>query len=256
MKVYIDLLFLFNWWIDFVLLTLVKITLKRITSIRRIILASFFGAFTTFFIFLNINYIVLFFLKIIGSFLIVIIAFKYNNYRCLLKNAFYLFMCGVILGGISYFLKNKIINNTIYFMSVLLITPITILIINKHNSYLKNKFNLLYEVIISFDNKIIKTIGLLDSGNMIIDPITKKPVVLINKKIVKGLTKIRSPMYVPVKTINNSSLIVCYKPDYISINNKKYRNYLVGVLEHNIFKDGIDCLLNNRLLEDLWLKNY
>lgn len=222
------------------------------TSLKRIVLASFLGAFTTFIVFLNIHYIILLFLKIIGSFFIVLIAFNYYNWRYLLKNSFYLFVCGVILGGIISLLKNNMTNKAAYFISIILVTPIIVLIFYKHNKYLQNKFNLLYEVKISFNNDILTTIGLLDSGNMIIDPITKKPVILVNKKLLKGITRIRSPMYIPVKTINKSSLIVCYKPDYISINNKLYTNYLVGVVHDNLFKDGVNCLLNNRLLEDLW----
>ena len=36
----------------------------------------------------------------------------------------------------------------------------------------------------------------------------------------------------------------------IEIDNKEYKNVLVGLSMNNISIDGIDCILNNKLLED------
>ena len=251
MKIYIDLLFLLNIWIDFFLLLIVKLTLRRITKITNIIVASLLGSLTTFLVFLNISYITLTILKVLLSVLIVIVAFGYKNIFFTLKNTLYLFMTGIILGGIASYLKININNNVGYLILLIVLTPIGLITYKKQNDLIKKQYSLYYQVKIVFSKLSFLLCGFLDSGNNLYDPITKKPVILVSKSKLKGLNKIRSPMYVPIKTINKSSLIKCYKPDKLMINNKEYNNYLVGLIEDKIFIDGIDCLLNNRLMEEL-----
>lgn len=253
MTIYIDLLFLFNWWIDFFLLLVVKLTLKRITKITRIIIASMIGALSIIFLCFNINYIILFFLKIILGFIMCIIAFKFKSLTYTLNNLIYLFMAGVILGGTINLIKPYIVyNKFLYFLGLIIITPIILIGFVKQNKKLKKNYSLYYQVKIIFKSlKQISLNGFLDTGNKLIDPITNKPIILVEKKCLKGVYNIRSPMYIPIKTVNKTSLIECFKPEYIIINEKYYNNYLIGVCEDNLFNDGINCLLNNKLVEEL-----
>ena len=251
MKVYIDLLFLFNCWIDFFLLIIVKLTLKRTTFIHKIIIASFIGGITTFCVFLNINYVLLFLIKSLLSVVIVLVAFGYKNVIYTIKNVIYLFMVGIIFGGFASYVKINMHNKYYYLLALVLISPLLVLLFNYQNKKKKNQYNLYYQVKIIFNNKKYLLCGFLDSGNNLKDPITHKYIIIVNKTKLKGINKIRSPMYVPIKTVNNSGLIKCFKPDQLFINNKEYKEYLIGITEQKISLDGIDCLLNNRLLEDL-----
>ena len=251
MKVYIDLLFLLNVWIDFCLLILVKLVLRRITKLKKIIIASLIGGLTTFAVFLNVTYIIITLIKILLSSLLVIISFGYRDLSYTFKNMAYLFMMGVILGGVATLLKNNINNRVIYIISIIIITPLIVLLFNYQNKVIKKQYNMYYQVEVLFNKENTALTGFLDSGNNLRDPITRKPIILVYKNKLKGINKIRSPMYVPIKTVNKSSLIKCYKPDKLIINNKEYKNYLVGLIDNKIHIDGIDCLLNNLLLEDL-----
>ena len=67
----------------------------------------------------------------------------------------------------------------------------------------------------------------------------------------KGIIHNRSPMYVPVKTVNKNSLIKCYKPEELIINNQKFNNYLIGIVKDKINIDGVNCLLNYKMMEEL-----
>ena len=58
-------------------------------------------------------------------------------------------------------------------------------------------------------------------------------------------------MYIPYNTINYHGLLECIKPSYIEIENKKLKNYLIGLSEESFKLNGIDCLLNYKILEDL-----
>ena len=139
-----------------------------------------------------------------------------------------------------------------YLILLIIITPIIVYLFFRQNNIIKRQYKLYYQVKVIFNGvKDIILCGFLDSGNNLKDPITKKYIIIVNKNKLKGINKIRSPMYVSVKTINSDSLITCYKPDKLFINNKEYNNYLIGLLDKKIFINGVDCLLNNRLLEDI-----
>ena len=244
--IYIDLLFLLNWWIDFLLLLFVKFVLKRNSKLYRIILGSLFGSITTFFVFLNIHYILLTIIKLLIALIMIIISFGYKN---IISNYLYLFMVSIILAGFLLLIKD--INNKIYIIGIISLTPLLIFLFYYQNKKLKNQYSLYHTVKIAISSFNLTVTGFLDTGNKLIDPITKKPIILVSKSKLKGLNKIRSPMYVPVKTISGSDIIECYKPDNILIDNNLIKNYLIGKCKTNIKMEGIDCLLNNQLINKI-----
>ena len=247
MTIYIDLLFILNFIYDFLLLMTVSVTLKRNTKIKRILIGSFFGALSTFVILLPINKYILFLLKIIMGIFMLLITFKYKNLKYFIDNTIYLYMCSVILAGFLYFLKIEF-NNFSYLIS-LTIAPIILYLYIKNIKELKQVVNYYKKVIINFkNNNSLELTGFIDSGNKLKDPITNKYIILINKKKIKGIYNIRSPMYVPIKVVNNNGLLECIGIKNIIIDNKVYTNYLLG-LSDTIFND-FDCLLNYHLLEE------
>ena len=85
--------------------------------------------------------------------------------------------------------------------------------------------------------------GLMDTGNNLIDPVTRKKVIIINKKVDEDF------MLVPYKTINNESLIKCFKPKRVFIDGiGERKDVLVGVINKKFV--GFNCLLNNELLKE------
>ena len=109
MKVYIDLLFLLNVWIDFCLLILVKLILRRITKLKKIIIASLIGGLTTFAVFLNDTYIIITLIKILLSisgliFRKLAISFFISN--LLLDIISFLFIC---VKRHAQFIKSKLL---------------------------------------------------------------------------------------------------------------------------------------------------
>ena len=63
--------------------------------------------------------------------------------------------------------------------------------------------------------------------------------------------RIRSPIYVPYTAVNYHGLLKCFSPKYISINNKNFDNYLIGEYEGTFNIEGINCLLNYSLKEEI-----
>ena len=86
----------------------------------------------------------------------------------------------------------------------------------------------------------------MDTGNNLVDPITLKKVILIDKrKIIFNIDKYR---YIPLKTVSGTDLIKCIKIDKVVIDKKEFNNILLGIID-KIDLDGIDIILNNKMEE-------
>ena len=88
MKIYIDLFFLLNLIMDFIIILSTSILLKRKTSTIRIILSSLLGGISSLLLFSNINKILL---EVISIILMVLIAFGYKKIRYIIKNIIYVY---------------------------------------------------------------------------------------------------------------------------------------------------------------------
>ena len=244
MVIYIDLLIIVNFIIDYLLLFTNSIILKRNTNKVKILISSLVGELSILILIINMNYILIIISKIILAIIMNIISFGYKDIKYTFINILYFYMLSIILGGFIYYLK---INNINYFVSLLLI-PL-ILWLYYYQSKKNNNYSKYYKVsIILNNNKIIECIGYLDTGNNLIDPLTNKPVILIDKRLTKGLIQIRTPIYIPYKVLNNNGLLKCFKPKYLIINNKIINNVLIGLIDNKINIDGINCILNERVI--------
>ncbi len=247
MKVYIDLLFLLNLIYDFLLLMTVSVTLKRNINYKRLLLGSLVGALSTFIIFLPLNKYLLLVLKIIMGLIMLLVTFKYKNIKYFLHNILYLYMTSVILAGFLYYLKLEFKN--LSYLLILSIAPLILYLYIKEQKDLKSIVNYYRKVIITLkNNQEINLTGFIDSGNKLKDPITGKYIILVNKNLIDGIYNIRSPMYVPIKTVNQKSLLECISIKNIKIDNIVYNNYLLG-LSDTFKSNDYDCLLNYHLLE-------
>lgn len=252
MKIYLDLVFIINFLLDFNILYIVNIVLKRNTKVKKIIISSLFGELTLIFLFINISSIFLFFIKILLCLFMCLIAFKYKSIKYTINNISYTYMISTIFGGILYFIKSNALNNYIYISVILILLPLFSKEIIKSFKKIKSNYNYYYQIKINFnDNKDIKLNSFLDTGNKLKDPYTNKAIILVDINKIKKLVPIRSPIYVPYKSLNNSGLIKCIKPESIEINGKSFKNYLIGLSEDRFNIDGIDCILNYKLLEEL-----
>ena len=244
-----------NFFFDFILLLSVSILLRRSVSIYKILGGSFIGGVSILFLFIDLNSLTLFIYKFMISILMILVSFGYKNIKYTFKNILYLYTASIILGGFLYFLNVEFsyqqyglvfINNglSINVIFLIIFCPIIIYIYVKQGLWLKNNYSNYYKVTIYYDNKKYLLNAFLDTGNNLVVPFTKKPVILINKKI-----KVDKFFYIPYKGVNNQGMIKCFKVDKIEINNLVRKNIIVGLLNEKIKIDGVDCLLNKKLLE-------
>lgn len=263
MKIYIDVILFLNFAFDFLLLLSVSIILRRNVSINRIILGAFFGSLSILLLFMKINSLQLFFIKIFISIAMQLIAFGYKDIRYTLKNLGFLYINSIVLGGGLYFLniqfsyKNEGIvfyhnGLSINFIVLLIASPVIIYIYIKQAISLKNNYSNYYKVDLYLkENMCVKLNAFLDTGNKLKDPYSNKPIILINKKdLIFDINEFEMVL-VPYDTVNNHGLLKCIKPLKMDINGvgEKY-NFLVGIMEDKIKIDGINCILNYKLLEE------
>ena len=103
MKIYVDLVILLNFCVDLLLLFAVGIVLRRQTTLKKLLLGALVGSITILSMFIELNSISLFFIKIIISILMSIITFGYRNIKYTLNNLFYLYTSSIIL--LIYYIK-------------------------------------------------------------------------------------------------------------------------------------------------------
>lgn len=267
MKIYIDLVFLLNFCYDFLILMTVDITLKRYVKVKRMILGAIFGGISLGILFLPLSSFFLLVLKILVSILMIFITFGYRNIKYTLSNLFYLYMISITLGGFLYFLDVQFSykqDGLIFFFNglsinyilLLIIAPIILFLYIKEHKKMKSTYNLNYEVKIIFkNNKELVCNGFLDSGNRLRDPLTKKYIILLEKESLREYVHNKDPIYVPFKALNKNGLVKCFSIKGLLINNQMFNNYLVGEAINTFELDGIDCILNYKLMEELCLEN-
>lgn len=247
MTVYIDLVIFLNYFFDTLILLTVNTTLKRNVPLKRILLVSLLGELSLFGFLLSNKYLLIL-LKLEVSAILNIITFKYKDIFYTTTNILYFYMISIILGGFIYYLK---LNNLSY-LFILLLVPLILFLYIKQNLNMKTTISKTYPLTIYFNNKRkISLTGFVDTGNKLRDPITKKWIILVNKKLLKGVVRIRTPIYVPYYSLNNKGLVECIRPEKLVIEGREYTNFLIGLMDSKIMINSSDCILNLEILEEL-----
>lgn len=215
MTVYLDIVFienvLMNYIILFTCVILLKIQLKKI----RIFLASSIGAVYTIIMYLNIisiySNIVM---KIILSIAMVYIAFNPKNIKQILKEMIIFYLISFIFGGcvfaLMYFIQPKLVqmkNGTFvgtYPIKVAIIGGTVAFVITQISFKLVktkiSKKDVIYRIAISIFERQIEIKALLDTGNLLKEPITGYPVMIVEKNCLKN--------FLPDEIINNLNKII------------------------------------------------
>ena len=245
MEMYIDLFFIFNVIMDYIIIMSTSILLKRRTSYIRMILSSLIGGISSLVLFTSLNKIVI---EIVSIVIMVLISFGYKGIRYLINNILYMYILSTLLGGIIYLFNIKVSNSMFltYLIIIVIIIEIMLLYI-KENKKMRSIYNNYYKVDIYFkDREKLSLIGFVDTGNNLYDPYKKRPVIIVPNKYIKEDKYI----LVPYHTINGNGLLKCIKPDIIFIDGIGYKgNVLIGFSDSFNFGDGVDVILHKDIMK-------
>lgn len=259
MKIYLDLVFFMNFFIDCLVLFTVNKILKRNKSIKKIILGGLIGSISTLFVFVPLNNMQLFILKLSLSTIMVLSCFSYYSLKETLINVLYLYFVSIILGGALYYInleltysigKNNLLTNNFYLntIALIVISPVILYFYIKQNNHLKNRTKTIYNILLIEGTKKYQYTGYLDTGNKLIDPYTKGLVHILYDPNYK-LSKKQKVIYVPYVGLQNTGIIPCVYFDKMIIDNDKvFDKVLIGLSKQSFKLDGIDVILNSELL--------
>ena len=245
MKMYIDLFFIFNVIMDYIIIMSTSILLKRRTSYIRMILSSLLGGISSLVLFTSLNKIVI---EIVSIVIMVFISFGYKGIRYLINNILYMYILSTLLGGIIYLFNIKVSNSMFLTYLIIIVISIEIMILYiKENKKIRSIYNNYYKVDIYFkDREKLSLVGFVDTGNNLYDPYKKRPVIIVPDKYIKEDKYI----LVPYHTVNGNGLLKCIKPDIIFIDGIGYKgNVLIGFSDSFNFGDGVDVILHKDIMK-------
>lgn len=282
MTIYLDLILLENIIMNYIIILATGMICKIDIKHSRIFSSSLLGA-----IYAIISYIAKIEIytsqitKIFVSIGMVYIAFNSVNLKIMLKQIIIFYLTSFCFGGAAYYLLYNINPNLIKSVNGLFTGtyPIKIamlggilgfFIINVSFKIIKSKLtkkDILYDIEIFYNEKKSVIKAILDTGNLLTDPLTKTPVLIVEAKKIKniipekiinniediiyngGFEEIdeevkRRCMIIPFSTIGkNNGIIIGFRPDYIKIHTdegeKIRKKVIVGIYNNKITKNGI-----------------
>ena len=196
--VYIDLIFFENLIMNSIIIYATAILLKIKPKIWRVLISSSIGG--TYAIVIYISKFKIYesiILKIILSIIMVYIAFNPQNMRKLWKQVLIFYLTSFVFGGAAlyliYFIKpqNILIKNGLfageYVLKVILLGAIMGLVIIKVSiKIIKTKIrpkDMYCRIKIKLNGKEAQTNAMIDTGNLVKEPITNIPVIIVERSL-------------------------------------------------------------------------
>lgn len=194
MTIYIDVVLIENLIMNFIILLATGIILKEKIKTLRLLCASLLGAMYSIVSYISIlEMYSSMILKIILSILIVYIAFNPQTMKKLWKDILLFYVTSFVFGGAAFALiyivkpqdilmKNGLFLGTYPLKTVLLGAIVAFIIIITAFTIVKSKItkkDMFSEIIVELNGKKIETIAMIDTGNLLKEPITNTPVIVI-----------------------------------------------------------------------------
>ncbi|MCM3759366.1 sigma-E processing peptidase SpoIIGA [Alkalihalobacillus oceani] len=297
MTLYLDAIWFLNLCIDYLLLMLTALLLKRRYRQKRLILAALFASLVVFLMFTS--WTSLFYqpwMKALYSALIVLIAFGYKRWRTFLQSLlmfyFVTFMAGGGLFALHFFWQTEIdllssvaaskgyAGSGISWFFVIIGFPLVWWFSKKQfelAEWQQVRYDQLAEVEMTVAGHTFTATGLVDSGNQLSDPLTKKPVMIIEAKLLQPFFSrealaqllhfheqsstaegdsrlLERACIIPYRVIGQSSpFLTGIRPDRVVVTQggKRYdtTNVLLGIQDKELSAEGaFQCIVHPRLV--------
>lgn len=284
MTVYVDVVIIENLIMNYIILLATGLVTKSSLKSIRLILASLLGAVYSVLaysgilkVYSNIA------MKILLSVIIIYIAFNPQNKKKMWKTLVIFYLVSFAFGGAAYALiyivrpqdiimKNGLFLGTYPLKSALLGGILVFVLIIITFKFIKRRLSakdITYKIEITINKKEIKTNALIDTGNMLKEPITGTPVIVVEKvllydcipkEILNNLEEIiggdfeKIPEQIQTKYISKLKLIpfsslgkengmlLGIKPEKVVITKEEethtYTNIIIGIYNKSLTKNG------------------
>ncbi len=279
MTLYIDIIFLENIIMNCIILLATSIILKEQTKIIRNLISSIIGSIYAIIIYISqIKIYSNFLLKLILSFAIIYIAFKPTTLKSFLKHLVIFYLTSFTFGGVAfallYFvnpenieLQDGVLIGTYPIKMILMGGIVGFIIITISFKSIKGRLtkkDMYCNIKIPLDGKETNITAIIDTGNFLKDPITKIPVIIIEKeklynifpaKILENIAEIINGVdidlgnfaskirIIPFKSLGKENgILLGIKIDEIEVNyqevNHDLKNIIIGIYNGKLSKNG------------------
>ncbi|SHJ95203.1 sigma-E processing peptidase SpoIIGA [Anaerocolumna jejuensis DSM 15929] len=198
LEVYVDVIFIINFIMDFLLLITVKKILRYASSLLRLCLGAVTGAIGAclFAVTPEVNRLVRFLLAyLLLSYLMIIITFGKRFWRERVKALVLLYISTFFLGGLLnslysytsfgfYLMKNQ---SYLYLLFIFVSALAAMIIFIRFLRKLKRKGSEFYQTELIFNGKTVRAVGFMDTGNCLRDPYFGKPVIVTEYTVIEPL---------------------------------------------------------------------
>ncbi len=285
MTIYLDIVFLENALMNYIILYATGFVQKRKMKNFKLIISSVLGALYAIISYLKIIPIYsTLFMKILLSVIMIYVAFNNENAKQLLKNLLLFYLASFVIGGCALAMLYMISPKRVSFQNGVLVGtyPMKITLIaglvgffiiqysfslNKRQMKIKD---LLCELEIVVNNKKVKMKGYIDSGNTLKDPISKKPVIIVEKDVMQEIIDVNKLLggdenlkirLIPFKSIGKQNgMLIGIRPEYVKIkyneNQIITKKVIIGIYDKKISKNysaliGLEILEGGRENENI-----
>lgn len=279
MTIYIDLILLENIVMNYIILVATSIISKSRISLIRSLISATIGS-----IYSILNYLIILdtytnlLLKILISAIMIKIVFNSKKIKTFFKQLIMFYLTSFTFGGVTFMLlffinpKNVVFNGKhlvgLYPIKVTIIGGIVgFIIISIVALIIKNKLNqnnIIYDLKIVHNGKTIMLKTLMDSGNLLKDPITNMDVIIVEKDSLQDLldkdaleyiNKMKKGnlleesfenihkykfKFIPFSSLGNENgMLIGFKPDFVEIygEEENIRNdVVIGIYEGKLSK--------------------
>ena len=201
MTIYLDIIFLENFILNFIILCAVGVVIKEKIRYLKLMIASFVGA----------SYVIIYYLinfqskwnlifKIILSVVMVYISFMPKSFKEFIKQITFFYLVSFVFGGASLgviymvnagkiSIRNGIIVGNYTLKTIFIGVILAFTIITVAFKFVKNRISkkdLFCNIKIIINQSKINVKAVIDTGNFLKEPITNIPVIVVEKDILKN----------------------------------------------------------------------
>ena len=256
-ELYVDVLFLVNFIMDYILLLIVRKMLKCSATHGRICLGALVGSLLTcLIVILPIPYAFIKFVlfHVAVNTCMIQVGLKINHIRSFVKALILLYIGGFLLGGVLEFFHQYVRIGSL-FLATAIGGYYLVLGIWKFISYMQRQvqYSCNVELYLGGQRYLVK--AFVDTGNQLRDPVSGKPVSILNQKTAKTLFQHESAKYVryiPYQTVGKKEgVLPAFSVDKMCICGETpcWVDFpLIGVSEEEHFVGGeYEMILNPNL---------
>ena len=281
MTIYIDVVLFENLIMNYIILLATGIILKIKIKHLRLIIASLIGAIYSIFGYIsNIKAYSNMILKIILSIIIIYVAYNPQDVKKMWKELLVFYLTSFAFGGAAFALiyivkpqdilmKNGLFLGTYPLKTVILAAIVTFILIIGVFKIVKSKISkkdMFKDIKINIEGKEVQVKAMVDTGNMLKEPISGKPVIVVEhtllydilpKEILNNLEKILGGdieslpdeikyisklKFIPFSSLGKQNgMLIGIKPTYVEVmqeENTKKEDVIIGIYNKSFTKNG------------------